>query len=284
MGGCWACSCELPLCLRPGLPPSWAAEPGGRFPPRPLAAGGRGAVRVGGRWRLLVRAPRSSAAGRARSRRRGVAWREGRHRFGSLASRGLGSASGPGLDPLVRQREEVERRQPPGFASFRNRRQASDEELDATALPDVRRMARQVAQEAAGGEPPDGVAAPSVQWDGGGDWRDLVLGAPAGEVTLSMLVGKQGLRDWAAYVSRTQLAFDAIKGGRRSSGDFVIRSSSLPESARGVVWDTGDPASCRPVRRSDRHTVFPGAKQLDRERFRAIARRLRWEEVDRDIV
>ncbi|KAL3906662.1 MAG: hypothetical protein SGPRY_010468 [Prymnesium sp.] len=93
----------------------------------------------------------------------GAASPGGRAATGLDRSRAAGwVASGPGLDPLVSERVEVERRQPPGFASFRNRRQASDEELDTTALPDVRRMARQLAQEASGGEPPDGAAAPPV--------------------------------------------------------------------------------------------------------------------------
>ena len=195
--------------------------------------------------------------------------------------------AGAELDDLVRDRVEHERRQPPGFASFRNRRQASDAELDATALPDVRRMARQLAREASESEPSSGDRpAARLQWDGGGDWRDLVPGAPAGRISLAMLVGERGLLDWAAYVARVQQAFDAIRAGRRppAPGDFVLRSSALPVWARSFVWDTGDPAHCLPVRRSDRDTVFPGEKQLDRGRFREIARRLRWDEVDADIL
>lgn len=82
------------------------------------------------------------------------------------------------------------------------------------------------------------------------------------------------------------VAFDDVRAGRHPSspGDFVVRSSALPEWARRFVWDTEDPVDCLPVIRSDRYTPFAGARQLDRGRFRDIARMLDWRMVDPDVV
>ncbi|KAL3927321.1 MAG: hypothetical protein SGPRY_002873 [Prymnesium sp.] len=62
------------------------------------------------------------------------------------------ASSGPDLDPSVRSAVELARQVPADFASFRNRAQASAEELDGAVLPDVRDMARQLAMEAQQGE------------------------------------------------------------------------------------------------------------------------------------
>lgn len=202
-------------------------------------------------------------------------------------SRSAGSIlAGPELDPLVRAEVEEQRSIPADFASFRNRRQASDAELDRTELPDVRAMARRLAEEASVEPPPAGSTPTFIQWDGEGDWRSLVSGAPAGRVTLRSLVGDAALADWQEYMHKTQAAFDEVRVGRHPSspGDFVLRASALPSWARCFVWDTEDPADCVPVRRSDRHTTFPGPKQLDRSKFRHIARILDWRNVDPDIV
>eukprot|EP00965_Chrysotila_dentata_P078929 2602584-Pleurochrysis_carterae.AAC.1 len=56
----------------------------------------------------------------------------------------------------------------------------------------------------------------------------------------------------------------------------------MPVWARGTVWDCADPADCRPAEASTRDTRFPGARQLDRDAFRAAAEALGWS--DRDIV
>ena len=52
--------------------------------------------------------------------------------------------------------------------------------------------------------------------------------------------------------------------------------------ARDVVWDCASPQDCRPVSRSDRHTVFPGRRQVDRAALRRVAADLGWH--DQDIV
>lgn len=193
------------------------------------------------------------------------------------------AAAGPFLDSRVRDKVELARQQPAEFASLRNRRQASSYELDRSPLPDVREMARLLAKEA---QAVNGQCAGRLQWDGTGDWRELVQGAPTCRVTLAMLIGEQALREWLGYVEDTQRAFDAVRRGElaKTPGDFVIRNSVLPEWARGFVWDTECPVDCVPVRRSDRHTLFHGERQLNRARFREIARKLAWEEVDPDII
>lgn len=193
------------------------------------------------------------------------------------------ASTGPQLDALVRARVEEERRHPAGFASLRNRSPASPDELDGSPLPDVWEMARQLAKES---EMRGGPQSSRLQWTGRGDWRDLVQGAPTGRVTLRMLIGEEKLVEWTDYLQRTQQAFDDVRAGRRprSPGDFVLRASCLPQWAQRFVWDTGCPEDCRPVLRSDRHTVFPGPRQLNRARFRDIAGRLAWHDVDPDIL
>lgn len=82
-------------------------------------------------------------------------------------------AEGPFLHPVVRRRVEAARRVLAGFASVRNMSLASDEELIRSPLLDVVAMAKGLA-------PRRSPVLPTrrLQWDGSGDWRDLVVGAP----------------------------------------------------------------------------------------------------------
>ena len=59
----------------------------------------------------------------------------------------------------------------------------------------------------------------------------------------------------------------------------VIGQDQMAAWARGVVWDCSNPAQCRPVRRSTRHTQFEG-RQLDREQVRRVASLLDWQDTD----
>ena len=54
----------------------------------------------------------------------------------------------------------------------------------------------------------------------------------------------------------------------------------LQPFARGVVWDTRDPANCVPVVRSDRHTTFSGRRQIDRAALRRVAAAINWPDPD----
>ena len=78
----------------------------------------------------------------------------------------------------------------------------------------------------------------------------------------------------------------ALRAGRAAPSvpTVTITQDEMPTFARFVVWDCTDPADCRPVARSDRDTVFPGARQVDRAALRAAAAELGWEQVDADIV
>lgn len=209
------------------------------------------------------------------------------------AAEGGRVTDGPQLDAWTRAAVEAARKVPVGFASYRNLRAATEEELWLEPLPQLRDMARGLQPSAHAPthvalRPSDPTDTPSVriQWDGQGDWRNLVSGAPAHAVTLTELVGAENLHSWQAYLTRSQAAFDAIRGGSRyvTPGDYVLRREVLPVWAQAFVWDTGDAENCHPVTRSDRHTVFPGDRQVDREALRAAADALSWSEVDHDIV
>ena len=58
--------------------------------------------------------------------------------------------------------------------------------------------------------------------------------------------------------------------------------SSLVPLARGYVWDSRNPDDCVPMEPSDRDTVFPGARQIDRAAFRRLAREVG--SRDEDII
>lgn len=195
-------------------------------------------------------------------------------------------ASGFSLDASVANRVNEVRKEPAGFSSLRYLQHASVEELMQSPLPDVRQIAAQLAASSAGEPSSASGGGSAIQWDGIADWHDLAPGAPNGKITLGDLIPVARLTEWSTYLAATQAAFDAIRAGRphRHPGDFVIREEELPRWARGLVWNTEDPHDCRPVTRSTRHTSFPGVKQFDRERLRHIAKTLRWEDVDPDIV
>lgn len=213
---------------------------------------------------------------------------------GTVTEPGGRVTDGPALDARVRASVEAARRVPVGFASYRNLRPASEEELWREPLPRLRELA-------IGLQPACSVAAhveagsttgtaditrDRIQWEGLCDWRTLVVNAPAGDIALTDLVGDLNLQNWHSYLGRSQAAFDAIRQGRRHEppGDYVLKRDVLPEWARPFVWDTGDASDCRPVTRSDKDTVFPGVRQVDREALRTAAEILSWNDVDPDIV
>lgn len=171
---------------------------------------------------------------------------------------------------------------PPGFASYRNLIPAGSDELLATPLPTVREMASRIAAVAAEATSPHPTR---IQWDGSGDWRQLVSGAPLTPVTLALLIGEQRVADWGDYLRRYQEAFDAVRTGApvTDPGEFLIRESEMPQWAQPFVWEVAmDTGFYQPVTRSTRDTVFPG-RQIDRSRMRAVVDELQWRDVDADI-
>lgn len=101
------------------------------------------------------------------------------------------AAAGPALETPIMEMVNQARTAPPGFSSLRHLRHATPEELMRSALPDVRQMARDLAVATSEGTETHHPADPGsrrIQWDGVGDWRDLVPDAPHGNVSLSDLV------------------------------------------------------------------------------------------------
>ena len=47
-----------------------------------------------------------------------------------------------------------------------------------------------------------------------------------------------------------------------------------------MVWDCSRPHACLPVHRSDRTTIFPGLRQVDRQALRKVAADLGWHDTD----
>lgn len=190
---------------------------------------------------------------------------------------------GPSMSLAVQGRIEQEAEAPPGFSSYRNLLPAHTEELLGAPLPAVRDMARRLAAVAAeGGHAPHPTR---VQWDGRGDWRLLVQGAPPEPITLELLIGEARVKEWTTYLRAYQTAFDAIRAGQpvTDPGEFLVRESELPTWARPFVWEANESAAgYQPVTRSTRDTVFPG-RQVDREKMREVADQLGWHEVDADI-
>ena len=82
------------------------------------------------------------------------------------------------------------------------------------------------------------------------------------------------------------LAAQALIAGRAPPHvpTVVLEQWQQPQWARGIVWDTRSPSRCIPVKRSDRQTVFPGGKQLDREQVRKVAAELDWDSIDPDLI
>ena len=182
---------------------------------------------------------------------------------------------------------EAARHDPPRWASLRNRRAMTPDAIRGEAFPgdlyhphvsskplllQAARMRERRAAEAA---------------------QALSDGLPAerqrridsGPIHISQLyldgVYEQDVTPW---LRRAAQAGAAIRAGARAPRvpTVTIGQDRMQPWARGVVWDCHDPHHCTPVQRSTRHTVFPGARQLDRAALRRIAASLDWH--DHDIV
>ena len=107
---------------------------------------------------------------------------------------------------------------------------------------------------------------------------------PAGPIHVSWLyddgVYENEVLPWLALAGAA--VADVVLHGHapRAVPTLVVSQSRMPLWARGQVWDCRNPDDCVPVGRSDRHTVFPGEKQVDREQFRQLAAELGWHDVD----
>ena len=186
---------------------------------------------------------------------------------------------------------EAARHHPPRWASLRNRRAATPEELRADAIPGdlyhphipskppIARAARLRAQRAreaaahAGGGTP---AARQQRIDQGPiHISELYLEGVYGDVIVP-------------WMRRADAAGAAIRAGARAARvpTVTIRQDRMQPWARGVVWDCADPDDCRPVERSTRSTAIPPrpdgtpSRHLDAMAFRRVAAELEWHDLD----
>jgi hypothetical protein len=211
---------------------------------------------------------------------------------------------GAALGALANERCERAAELPAPFASLRNMRAEAPEALMASPIPG----------DLAAGMPPSSkprgaakrvrgprLPPPSV---GGEAACDAATARPAGPIAIHQLYG-EGLYDaeivpWLERAHEVAVAAEAWAAAceaARAAGaveptapaglalpTVVIPASRQPAWARGKVWDSSDPSDCVEVRRSTRHTVFPGRRQLDRAALRAMAAEIGWAEVDADIL
>ena len=212
------------------------------------------------------------------------------------ASRGAagGGRVGEGLSlsPEVSDACDAARRSTPRFASERNKRQMAVGELCGEALPGdlhappPRSRPRAVGAPARAGAPRGARAAAD----------DESAREAASQRELRMAAGPVAVHELyldGVYASKVQswmrmadAAAAALLGGHAAPKvpTVTITQDEMPLFARFVVWDCGDPTDCKPVERSDRTTIFPGERQIDRAALRAAAAELGWEQIDADIL
>ena len=107
---------------------------------------------------------------------------------------------------------------------------------------------------------------------------------PHGPITIGMLFMPgvyERVNDWLERAGRAMVQ---LRSGARpdNPGTVIVQQHEMQLWARGIIWDTRDPQNCVPVERSDRSTIFPGKKQLDRTALRVVAQQLGW--ADRDLL
>ena len=185
------------------------------------------------------------------------------------------------LAPIVAQAVLAARHAPPRFASEANRHPAASAAVRAAPFPNritgvmVTSASRRALKKGRPLPPaPPIPASPSTPqlWPGG-DVPVAALFLPG--------VYAEYVVAWMAKAARA--ARDLIAGRRPPKVETVVLPQlALQPFARGVVWDCTQPRRCEPVRRSDRSTVFPGQRQIDRAAIRRMASELDWE--DDDIV
>ena len=212
------------------------------------------------------------------------------------SSRGGRVGEGWALSPEVARACEAARRSAPKFASERNKRPTAVSELRDEALPgDLHSPPVRVRPKAKTARPPNGAGArrttDHTDVDADGQRSEAAAQRAtrlaAGPIAIRELylegVYDQKVQPW---LQLADAAAAALRNGRTAPSvpTVTITQSEMPLFARYVVWDCADPADCRPVVRSDRDTVFPGQRQIDRAALRRIAAELGWDKIDADIV
>ena len=202
---------------------------------------------------------------------------------------------GAALTGSLRAACNRERERPPKFASLRNRVDTSAAERRAEPMPPGLDIPARSSRAARRGRPradlkrraqPVGAC---ESRDAAADPADGRAERPGGKISIEQLFMPgvySRVERWLAKADAAAFAIAERKRGRDVPiprvPTEVIEQTEMAEWARGVVWDTSDAADCVAVVRSDRHTVFPGKRQLDRAALRAAAAELGW--ADTDIV
>ena len=174
----------------------------------------------------------------------------------------------PWVTPDARRAIAAAVRVPPRYASLRLRSELGDADLLQAPF---QRVAAPAAKPAVAPPPP-------VVWP---------EGAPPAPIAIQQLYD-EGVYDdeIVPWLQQAEQAMRALASGRDVPrvSKLVIKNERMPEWARKVVWDTANPADCRPVRRSTADTWeedFPGPK-IDPVALREAAEELNW--PDKDIV
>ena len=217
-------------------------------------------------------------------------------------SAGREIAWGAELHPAVRAAVEAQRRSPAGFASPRKRVAVPQEARWREAIP----MPHEVIPEVSGHRPGTDWA---VLEEGPDDerpstWaasatrparpRHAIPGAPPGKITYEMIwrsVPEQGGRRVGyelimGWLARATTAAECMADGRpyESPGTLVIDNDLKEPWARPWLLDTRDPSDVVVARRSTRHTMFAGPRQVSRESIRDTADATGWRDIDPDMV
>lgn len=210
------------------------------------------------------------------------------------ASSGGRVGEGWALSPEVARACDAARRSRPKFASERNKRPTPASLLRNEALPgDLHTPPVRSRPKPKAGRAQGAGSARRETTDADDDVRrseSVALRATrleAGPIAVHELylegVYTQKVQPW---MQLADAAAAALREGRSAPSvpTVTITQDEMPLFARHVVWDCADPADCRPVERSDRDTVFPGPRQIDRAALREVAAELGWGEIDADIV
>ena len=224
-------------------------------------------------------------AGWARGRHDGPPTQRGGAPGGVVGGR---VADGHRLSADVARMCEEARHAPPRFASTRNRRAEPVEALRHEPIPgDLRAPqvpskppAAVVARRAAAARARLEAAAPPPSVDAARAER-----MRQGPISIEQLyldgVYEAEVASWMRLADAATAKLSSGQAAARPP-TRVITQQQMQPWARGIVWDCSDPRDCRPVERSDRHTVFRGRRQIDRTALRRIAADLGWH--DQDIV
>ena len=171
-------------------------------------------------------------------------------------------ADGAGLGDHVRAEVERSRHGPKKWASFRNLEPASTEELRRLPKPDLLPHTQSTTSPG----PPSQPGAPQRL----AQFRAL-LGRNIRYADLWLPDSFERLQKWMARAKRGVFQPPAI-----------FTQDALAPLARGYIWSCFDPDNCVPMEPSDRNTVFPGERQIDRAAFRRVAAEVGSD--DRDII